>query len=210
MPGPLSSISSRTWPPSRRCAQVDGRRRSVGGALRHGLGRVSQQVHDRLLDLIGRTGNQGQARVIVPPDQDAAEVVSLFEVEVRGAQGHGLVQQGVQVHRAGGGLPVSAELQHAGDDPGRADSGLADVLQAVQDSPVVHEGPDGLERAVDPLRLSGVHRVVLGQPPQENLDVLQHPSQRVVDLVGHAGGQAPQATSFFPSGPSSPACACVR
>ncbi len=172
-----------------------------GAVLDDGLGGVHQQVQEHLVELAGVARHQGQL----------AEVAHHLRLVLQLVPGHlqGRFQARVQVRRAASAVlgagevlevqrdvahPLGALLrlgqqavqvpQHVVDVPGLAGRG----------HPGLGGGAGGRVVAGGPQRVVGGHQVlqgrrVLDQRPQVGHDE----AHRIVDLVGHAGGQLADA-----------------
>ncbi|MCY1174305.1 hypothetical protein D9M73_145030 [compost metagenome] len=163
----------------------------------NGLGGVLQQVEQHLLQLVGGARHRSEPGVELAGDLQALEVEALGQVEVVAGDLQRLVQQHRQLAGRHLAAAAPAEGEHVGDDLGRAGAGLVDVIQQLGHLAGLQVLVDGFQAdaADDGLLLVTVQ--LWRQAPADVLHVVQDRAQRVVDLVGHAGGQTTHRKHFL-------------
>ncbi|GAB1400688.1 hypothetical protein MASR1M66_21430 [Aminivibrio sp.] len=171
-------------------ADVDAglRRRRVGHG--HGLGRVAQEVQQDLFDLHLRALHLREAFRDMSDHQNLPEIECFLEIVIVGGQFQGLVHDGSHVAGRPPGLAAAAEVEHVADDVGRADGRGLDVPDHARQAAGLQIGPHGLHVDAQLPGLLHVPGKIRPDPQGHVLGRLHDDGQGVVDLVGHAGGDA--------------------
>ncbi len=125
------------------------------------------------------------------------EVETDGQVEVVAGDFHGLVDQRRQVARGHFPVAAAAETEHVGDDLCRPCPGLLDAVEQLRDFAACQVLVDGVQVDSGLFGVLEVLRQIRGQAPANVLHVMQDRPQRIVDLVGHAGGESADRKHLF-------------